>query len=331
MGKAKKPTGSVQITIPDGFGRAAEKLADTIHHVVDLAMGPDRIRAKIIAEAEGQAAAMVIFAEGRAKVQGVEARAVARLRKREVRRQENIESITKKAFDALPPPVQVSEQPVNQDWTSRFFQECQDISDEQMQQIWARILAGEVARPGSFAPRTLSIVRDLTKEDADLFAKVCSFTWDIPGTGIIPVIHMVDGLVDGLVDGQQSAKAELNIGMLMHLTSIGLIEFNVVTEYGTVETRTEIAPSYYSRGHQLKSDGGVRRSLSLGHVVFTSAGAELARISNAVGNDQHEKAALDKWSTKGWKEATDVAETQQLGPSKPPQMDCEGQVHGPLV
>src|SRR5215831_18288987 len=225
MGKAKKPTGSVQITIPDGFGRAAEKLADTIHHVVDLAMGPDRIRAKIIAEAEGQAAAMVIFAEGRAKVQGVEARAVARLRKREVRRQENIESITKKAFDALPPPVQVSEQPVNQDWTSRFFQECQDISDEQMQQIWARILTGEVARPGSFSPRTLSVVRDLTKIDADWFAKLCEFTWFIPGTGLVPCIYDYNA--------SQLVEAKLNFGVLTHLTSIGLIEFNAGAIYLT--------------------------------------------------------------------------------------------------
>jgi hypothetical protein len=31
---------------------------------------------------------------------------------------------------------------------------------------WARILAGEIARPGSFAPRSLSIVHDLTKRDA---------------------------------------------------------------------------------------------------------------------------------------------------------------------
>jgi hypothetical protein len=32
---------------------------------------------------------------------------------------------------------------------------------------------GEVARPGSFAPRTLSVVRDLTKDDANIFTKVC--------------------------------------------------------------------------------------------------------------------------------------------------------------
>lgn len=158
-------------TLPQGFGRAAEKLADTIRHVVDIAVGPKRIRAR----AQAQADSAVILAEGRTEVQEIEARAVERLRKRETRRQQNIESITVKALKALPPPEQISDTPVSEDWTSRFFEECQDISDEQMQQIWARIMAGEVARPGSFAPKTLSVVRDLTKDDATLFANLCQF------------------------------------------------------------------------------------------------------------------------------------------------------------
>jgi Protein of unknown function (DUF2806) len=132
--------------LPEGFGRAAEKLADTIRHVVDIVVGPDRIRAK----AQGQADSALILAEGRAQVQEIEACAIERLRKREARRQTNIESITLKALDALPPPTGISEQPVSEDWTSRFFEECQDISDEQMQQIWARIMAGEVLGPDAF-------------------------------------------------------------------------------------------------------------------------------------------------------------------------------------
>jgi hypothetical protein len=147
-------SGSSVPVLPEGFGRAAEKLADTIRHVVDIVVGPDRIRAR----AQAQADAALIIAEGRAHVQEIEVRAVERLRKRETRRQQNIERITLKAVAALPPAEQISEQPVNSDWTTRFFEECHDISDEQMQEIWAKIMAGEVARPGSFGPRTLTIV-----------------------------------------------------------------------------------------------------------------------------------------------------------------------------
>jgi hypothetical protein len=284
----------VQLTLSGGFGRAAEKLADTVRHVIDLGAGPERVRAKKIAEAEGQGAAMVILAEAQAKAMDIEARAATRVQKLQVRRQENIESIMEKAVDALPPPEQVSDQPVEQDWVSRFFRECQDISDEQMQLIWARILAGEVAQPRSFSPRTLSIVRDLTKYDAETFAKLCSFTWFIPGTEYVPIIH--DDELEHVVE------AELHFPVLIHLTSIGLIEFNK-GGYITPTTSTEIAPSYFGRVHELKSDGGEERVLALGQVVFTVAGAELARISNAERNDRYEEAALGVWGVTGWKEA----------------------------
>jgi Protein of unknown function (DUF2806) len=252
------------IVLPGGFGRAAEKLADTIRHVVDVAINPDRLRATAQARADVE----VILAKGRAEAQDIEARAAERVRKRENRRQINLESITKQAFAALPPPEPLSDEPVNQDWTSRFFKECEDISDEQMQQIWARILAGEVARPGSFAPRTLSVTRDLTKQDADLFTRLCQFGWVIPGVGFVPVIHNIDA--------PEVAAAEMTFAALTHLTSIGLVELNPLSSYTITPLITEIAPSYYGKAYQLKSHGAEKRSFEFGHVILTGAGAELA-------------------------------------------------------
>lgn len=275
------------------LGRAAEKLVDTVRHVIDLAAGPERIRAKIVAEAEGEATAMVALAEARSKVTGIEARTVARLEKLEIRRQENIEGIVRKAADALPPPEQVSEQPVDVDWISRFFQECQDISHDQMQQVWARILAAEVARPGSFSRRTLGIVRDLTKDEAELFVKLCRFDWFIPGIGLVPVIH--DARDRHVTD------AGINFTTLTHLSSIGLIEFNVAG-FLLTDPPTELHLQYFGRSHLLKSDGGAARGLALSQVTFTSVGRELVDISNAKGDLSYEKATLDAWNAQGWKE-----------------------------
>src|ERR1700686_1948211 len=103
LGEGLMTNGPLMI-LPEGFGRAAEKLAETIRHVFDVVVGPDRIRAK----AQGQADAEVILAQGRATVQGIQARADARVQKKEVRRQRNLESITLKALEALPPPEQIS-------------------------------------------------------------------------------------------------------------------------------------------------------------------------------------------------------------------------------
>jgi hypothetical protein len=289
--------------LPEGFGRAAEKLADTVSHVVDIVVGPDRIRAR----AQAQSDAAVIFAEGRAQIQEIEARAVDRLRKRETRRQRNIETITLKAADelkALPAPDQISKEPVSEDWTSRFFEECQDISDEQMQQIWARIMAGEVAQPGSFAPRTLSVVRDLTKDDANLFTRLCQLIWLIPRVGFVPVI------LNPNLDAPEIVKAEIDFPKLTHLTSIGLIEYNSMTAFGIKTAMTEIAPSYCGAVHQLESDGGHARIFQFGHAILTAVGRELSTISGAEGNDEYRKATLATWSQNGWKEESRSNETK---------------------
>lgn len=281
--------------LPEGFGRAAEKFADTVQHVVDFAAGPERIRAR----AKAQADSAVIQAEGRAQVQELEARAIERLRKREGRRQQNIESITVKAYKALPPPEQISEEPVSEDWTSRFFEECQDISDEQMQQIWARIMAGEVARPGSFSPRTLSIVRDLTKHDAALFTKLCQFVWLITSVGYVPVISNSDD--------PKLNEAGLDFSLLTHLTSIGLIEFNSASEFGIKDNLKDIDVTYFGKTHHLKSEGGTDRRFEIGRVIFTAVGFELLKIVEAEGKDEFKKLALDNWSKQGWKEGVGEA------------------------
>ena len=60
------------------------------------------------------------------------------------------------------------------DWTARFFNEVQDVSSEEMQALWAKVLAGQVERPGSTSIRTLGILRNLEQSTASLFRLFCS-------------------------------------------------------------------------------------------------------------------------------------------------------------
>jgi len=185
---------------------------------------------------------------------------------------------------------------VSEDWTSRFFEECQDISDEQMQKIWARMMAGEVARPGSFSPRTLSVVRDLTKSDASLFTKLCQFVWFIPGAAFVPVVHDIEM--------PQFATQGLNFINLVHLTSIGLIEFNNNMPGLAIRTLlTEMTASYCGQAHQLKSVDGAPRRFGIGTTIFTATGQELFRIAGSEGDDELRRATLERWKNTGWNEA----------------------------
>ena len=46
-----------------------------------------------------------------------------------------------------------------------------------MQEIWARILAGEIAKPSSFSLKTIDTLKNISKKDADLFVKLCSHSF----------------------------------------------------------------------------------------------------------------------------------------------------------
>ena len=59
------------------------------------------------------------------------------------------------------------------DWFMRFYEAVGNVSDEEMQRVWAKLLAEEVNRPGSFSLETLDVVRNLSKQDAELFTKIC--------------------------------------------------------------------------------------------------------------------------------------------------------------
>ena len=62
----------------------------------------------------------------------------------------------------------------NPEFRRRWVSEASNVSDETLQGLWARLLAGELESPGSVSNDTLSIARDLNKERAEEFQTLCS-------------------------------------------------------------------------------------------------------------------------------------------------------------
>lgn len=58
------------------------------------------------------------------------------------------------------------------DWFVRFFEACSNISNEQMQELWARVLSGEVSNPGSFSLRTIETLNRMTRNEAIAFSEI---------------------------------------------------------------------------------------------------------------------------------------------------------------
>ena len=103
-------------------------------------------------------------------------RASCRLAFQEITKQQNIESIADKAYEELESFDSVSNEPVSQDWMSRFFNSVEDISDEKMQAVWAHILASEIKTPNTYSYRTIDKLKNMTRNEAELFQKVASLS-----------------------------------------------------------------------------------------------------------------------------------------------------------
>ena len=192
---------------------ALDKLLDYAASGIGSVAGP--ILANWRARQEAQA--KLTAAEGDASVLQVRANAQAKARKallphntkvtgelviadvisqriqfQEEKRQANIESVVRHAAEQLGDKSVVDSEP-DHDWTARFFSEVQDVSSEEMQLLWARVLAGQVERGGSTSVRTLQVLRNLDQATARLFRTFCSMCV------FIPVLDEEEVFVDGRV------------------------------------------------------------------------------------------------------------------------------------
>ena len=100
-----------------------------------------------------------------------------RIEFQEKKRQANIVSVVQEAAAELG-DKEVPDREPDPDWTARFFDCVKDVSSEDMREIWTRILTGEVEIQGRTALRTLDVLRNMTREEAELFKLACEFVID---------------------------------------------------------------------------------------------------------------------------------------------------------
>lgn len=159
-------------------GKALEKLVDVVSQGIGTLYRPRQIRR----EADAHAYAIRVTGKAQADVNAetrlieleTEERISERIVAREIKRQKNLDDVVEIAACNLK-GAPVSDQPVDIDWATRFFDIVQDVSREEMQVLWARILSDEIQRPTSFSMRTLDVLRNITFKEAETFEKIAPF------------------------------------------------------------------------------------------------------------------------------------------------------------
>lgn len=239
---------------------------------------------QIVRVAKAEAAAEQLRAESQIQVTDLHRRALHRFLEEEAKRQSNIEQITQKALPLL--EEKSSPQNVEDDWITNFFDKCRIVSGHEMQELWARVLAGEANRPGAFSRRTVNLLGDLDKTDAELFTNLCSFVWAL---GImIPLVFDTEA--------ECYVKRGLYFSSLSHLESLGLIRFDAVAGFARTKIPKEFPAFYYGRRLELKFPMESNNQLQVGVAMLTRAGLELAPVSGSKPADGFFEFVYDRWA-----------------------------------
>ena len=203
-------------------------------------------------------------------------RAGTRLVLQETIKQHNIESVIDSAYEILEKEEACSEESVEQGWINRFFDSVADVSDEDLQKLWGKVLAGEIKQPKSYSLRTLETLKNLSKEEAELFQKIIPFVINMQGNLFLPSNFEV------------LEKYDIRYGEILHLDECGLINSSGMVKFNPSISNAEHVSMYTQSRvvliYGLKSN---EERISIRNFGLTQAATELFYILDGNPNDEY--------------------------------------------
>lgn len=178
------------------------------------------------------------------------------------------------------------------DWIFNWFDKSSTVSDEEMQTMWAKVLASEANQHGSFSKKTVNILADFDKKDAESFTKLCGFCWDIGGEPTLLIydwghqIYTENGIsTESLIDLEA-------LGTIKLLTDIS----SPVLTFGPSGRRIEKTKArYFEKSVDVEIHIPNKKFVNVGEVTFTKCGKELSRISGNTEVEGFYEYVLEEW------------------------------------
>ncbi|MBE3671486.1 membrane-fusion protein [Vibrio navarrensis] len=208
-----------------------------------------------------------------------------------IRKEENVAKSILIAEDLLADDATpVNESKLEDDWLFNWQEYAGRVSSEDLQQLWGKILAGEIKSPGSYSYRTLDFLKTLSKADAEVIATAAQF---VVG-GVIFREH------DEILE-----KAGVNFGILMYLQELGIL-----SGVEAVGLQTKWKSS--QQAHFIKALISYNHCLILKHenpqevasksvYLVTTIGKEVLSLAQFGANKEYLKAAGAQFAKQGFK------------------------------
>ncbi|MEZ8372635.1 DUF2806 domain-containing protein [Vibrio splendidus] len=190
------------------------------------------------------------------------------------------------ADDATP----VNESKIEDDWLFNWQEYAGRVSSEDLQQLWGKILAGEIKSPGSYSYRTLDFLKTLSKADAEVIAIAAQFVV----AGVVFREH------DKIFE-----KAGINLGIFMYLQELGIlsgIESDRINYVWKSSEQTSFIKFLISYNHCLILEHDNAQKVASKPVYrITTIGKEVLSLAQFGANKDYLKAAGTLFAKQGFK------------------------------
>jgi hypothetical protein len=192
-------------------------------------------------------------------------RAHQRLSAESLLHQQNLENITAMAFSFLSPKA--APERMDDAWLEYYYENARIISDRYMQMVWAKVLAGEANKPGSFSRRAVFALVAMDRADLEML------------TCVRQVCIRFDKLVLFVYELKDPIYSDngITFSTLLHLDEIGLANFTEPTEHSSITT-DGLKGSVEYWDEKIYVEMAPQQRLFTGLVALTKIGEELAGV-----------------------------------------------------
>ena len=200
--------------------------------------------------------------------------------------QSNLENTIVKALSYL--NEDAAPQDMDNDWIKNHIDKCKQVSDDEMQEWWAKILAGEANNPGSYSKKTVNVLGDLEQTEAQMFTALCNLVWTI-GNEPIPLVYDIHHSI--------YTNAGVTGRVCTYLKELGLVNYEPpILNLGQVGQG--VTANYHHHRVNITSTTN-SRGLITGHVALTLTGMQLFGLCVAEPVDGFFEYVLEEWRKQG--------------------------------
>ena len=169
-------------------------------------------------------------------------------------------------------------------WIGQLFEKCKYTSEENLQDLWAKILAGKINGEGDVSIRTMSTLSDLSTEEAQLFKRLINFRLN---TDYV------------YYEEHKMPKNFLTFGEISKLLDAGLIKHMQQTvKIYHPEKNNILGILYCHYNLRVKIDN---QTIHMPSVVFSKAGVEIGSFLESQYSVEYVNCIRNFFSTKGLK------------------------------